>query len=61
MVRANLGGLGQIAMPAGSGGLMRYNEEYRSSFRLKPSHVIILIVAIIAFVAALKIFWPLPG
>lgn len=48
-----------IFLPSGSGGLMRYSEEYKSSFRMSPTHVIVFIIIIIAFVAALKIFWPL--
>jgi len=46
-----------ISMPSGSGGLMRYNEEYPSKFMLKPTHVVLFIIAIIAFVAVLKIFF----
>ena len=45
-----------IFMPSSGGGLMRYNEEYKSKFMLKPTHVVIFIVAIIALVAGLKIF-----
>jgi len=48
-----------ISMPSGAGGLMRYNEEYQSRFMLKPSHVVIFIIAIIVFVAILKIFFPM--
>ena len=49
-----------IFLPGSSGGLTRYNEEYKSSIRMSPTHVIVFIILIIAFVAALKIFWPLP-
>jgi preprotein translocase subunit Sec61beta len=48
-----------ISMPGASGGLMRYSEEDRSSLRLKPSHVIIFIILITAFVLTLKIFFPI--
>jgi len=37
---------------------MRYNEEYPSKFKLKPSHVIAFIITIIIFVVALNIFFP---
>ena len=47
-----------INVPAGFGGLMRYNEEYDSKIKLKPSHVIVFVILIIAFVLALNIFWP---
>jgi len=50
-----------IFMPSGSGGLMRYNEEYKSRFMLKPSHVVLFLILIIAFVAILKLFFPLAG
>jgi preprotein translocase subunit Sec61beta len=48
-----------INMPAGAGGLMRYNEEYKSKIVLKPAHVIIFLILIAAFVTALKLFYPL--
>ena len=50
-----------IGMPSGAGGLMRYNEEYNSILKLKPSQVVLFIIAIIAFVAILKIFFPIGG
>ncbi|MBI2449714.1 preprotein translocase subunit Sec61beta [Candidatus Pacearchaeota archaeon] len=49
---------GKIYMPGGFGGLMRYNEEYKSRFMIDPKHVIIFIVAIIAFVLVLNLFFP---
>lgn len=48
-----------ISMPSGSGGLMRYNEEYNSKLKFKPSHVIVFIISIIVFSAILKIFFPI--
>lgn len=39
----------QIHMPAGFGGLMRFDEEYASRINLKPTHVIGFIILIIAF------------
>lgn len=53
-----MGNLG-ISMPAGSGGLMRYNEEYKSSIKLKPSHVILFLILVVVAVAVLKIFFPI--
>jgi len=49
-----------ISMPSSGGGLMRYSEEYKSRFMLRPPHVILFIVLIILFVVALKIFYKLP-
>ena len=48
-----------MSMPGVFGGLMRYNEEYKSKFMLKPAHVVIFIVAFVVFVLALKIFFPI--
>jgi preprotein translocase subunit Sec61beta len=50
-----------IFMPSSGGGLMRYNEEYKSKLMLKPSHVILFIILIIAFVATFKLFFPIAG
>ena len=51
----------KISMPGSFGGLMRYDEEFRSRFKLSPVHVVAFIVAIILFVVALKVFWPIGG
>jgi preprotein translocase subunit Sec61beta len=48
-----------FSMPSSYGGLMRYNEEYKSSITLSPTHVVLLIILIIAFVASMKVFWPI--
>lgn len=48
---------GGILMPSGSGGLMRYSEEYKSKFMLSPNTVVILIVAVIIGMAVLKLFF----
>ena len=47
-----------IQMPGMFGGLMRYDEEYGSRFMLSPVAVVAFIIALIVFVVALKIFWP---
>jgi len=46
-----------VNLPAGFGGLMHFKEEYKSIFNLKPMHVIIFIVAIIALRVALPIIF----
>lgn len=46
-----------IQMPAGFGGLMRYNEEYSSKFNLKPTHVVVFIILIIALRVVLPFFF----
>ena len=48
-----------VSMPAGFGGLMRYKEEYKSRFMLKPAHVIGFIIVVVLFVVALNVFFPL--
>lgn len=45
-------------MPGAFGGIMRYDSEYQSKFMFSPKAVIAFLVAIIAFVIVLKIFWP---
>jgi preprotein translocase subunit Sec61beta len=42
-----------VNLPGGFGGLMRYNEEYESRFNLKPTHIILFVILIIAFRVAL--------
>ncbi len=44
-----------INVPSGLGGLVRFKEEYESKFNLKPMHVIIFVILIIAFRIALSV------
>ena len=44
-------------MPAGFGGLMRYKEEYDSKFKFGPGVVVAMIIAVIAFVAGLRLIY----
>jgi len=46
----------QVNMPSGFGGLTRYTEEYSSLINLKPSHIILFILAIVFFRIGLAIF-----
>ena len=46
----------RISMPAGFGGLVRFDEEYASKIMLQPIHVVLLVVAVIAFRVFLG-FW----
>ncbi|MBS3085682.1 preprotein translocase subunit Sec61beta [Candidatus Pacearchaeota archaeon] len=43
-------------MPGSYGGLMRYNEEYPSKLNLKPTHVILFVIAVIAVRVLLGVF-----
>ena len=56
-----MAGDNKISMPGSFGGLMRYDEEYKSKFMLSPVHVIAFIIVVILFVIALKTFWPIGG
>ena len=49
----------KIHMPGAFGGLMRYDDEYKSKFMLSPVFIIGFIVAIIIFILILKIFFPI--
>jgi len=57
MAQTHGGGGGGILMPSGSGGLMRYNEEYSSKLKFSPGQIVGLIVAVVIGMAALKIFF----
>jgi preprotein translocase subunit Sec61beta len=45
-----------LNMPAGFGGLVRFKEEYESKFNLKPIHVVIFVILIVAFRIVLPFF-----
>jgi len=45
-----------INVPSGFGGLVKFKEEYESKFNLKPMHVIVFIILIVAFRIALPLF-----
>ena len=49
----------KINLPGSFGGLMRYDEEYKSKFMLSPGQVIGFVIFIIVFVLALKLMWPI--
>ncbi|MBN2881851.1 preprotein translocase subunit Sec61beta [Candidatus Woesearchaeota archaeon] len=38
-----------ISMPSGSGGIVRYFDEYKSSIVIKPGQVIFFILIVILF------------
>lgn len=38
-----------VNLPSGTGGLVRFKEEYSSKFNLKPTHVIGFVILIVAF------------
>ncbi len=38
-----------VNLPSGTGGLVRFKEEYSSKFNLKPTHVVGFVILIVAF------------
>jgi preprotein translocase subunit Sec61beta len=48
----------KISMPGAFGGLVRYDEEFKSRFMIHPGHVIVFVVLVALFVIGLKIFFP---
>lgn len=45
-----------IMTPSGSGGIIRYDEEYPSRFMIKPEFVVGFIIFVVIAMAALKLF-----
>jgi len=48
----------RVTMPTSGAGITRYFEDYRSKIEFKPSHVIILTIAVIAIVMLLHYMGP---
>jgi len=48
---------GGINLPSGFGGLTSFKEEYKSKFSLKPSHVVVFVLLIVALRAFLPILF----
>ncbi len=44
-------------LPSGFGGLVRFKEEYDSKLKFGPGAVVVMIIVVIAFVAALHLFF----
>ena len=47
----------RMMLPSSQGGLVRYFDEYKSKIQLKPIHVIVLAVTVIAVVLLLHSFF----
>jgi preprotein translocase subunit Sec61beta len=43
-------------MPSGVGGLVRYGEEGKELFKVKPKHVVWIVVGIVVLEIILKLF-----
>jgi len=48
----------RVSMPQGTGGLVRYFDEYKSKIRFKPGHIIIFAVVILFIMVFLYIYGP---
>ncbi len=46
----------KVNMPSGSGGLMRYFDEYKSKIQIKPGLVVVFILVIIILVLILHLY-----
>ena len=46
----------QLRVPASSGGLVRYFDEYKSKIQIKPEFVILLIILVVIFEIILRLF-----
>ena len=49
--------MADIGIPGMGGGLTRFSEEYNSKFKFGPGTVIGMIIAVIAFVVGLRMFY----
>jgi preprotein translocase subunit Sec61beta len=49
----------RITMPQTGGGLVRYFDDYKSKFEIKPIYVIVMIVAVVVLLAILHQVKPL--
>ncbi len=47
----------KVYVPSGMGGLIRYPEDEKEVVKLKPKHVIWIVLGIAVFEIALKIFF----
>lgn len=48
----------KVYMPSGMGGLIRYGEEGKVKFKLKPMHLVYLVVAVVTLEIVLQFFFP---
>ena len=54
----------RMMLPSSQGGLVRYFDEYKSKYQMKPSHVLVLAAAIIVIEILMHTFAPsaiIPG
>jgi len=44
----------RISMPSGMGGLVRYFDEYKSKLHIRPAHVVLMVILLVAFEAIIR-------
>ena len=55
----NMASDNKMSMPGVFGGLMRYDEEYKSRFMFSPGQVVGFVIIVVLFVLALKLIFPI--
>ena len=46
----------KMMLPSSQGGLVRYFDEYKSKIQIRPIHVVLLAICVIAIVLFLHVF-----
>lgn len=46
----------RVYVPSGMGGLLRFGEEEESKFKIKPKRMVYVVVGIVAFELAVRLF-----
>lgn len=46
----------KLSLPGPYGGIVRYDEEYKSRFNISPTSVVVFLVIIALFAIGLKLF-----
>jgi len=46
----------KISLPSSGGGLVRYSDEAKSNFMMKPQHIILIIALVVIFELLLHIY-----
>ena len=46
----------RITLPSGTGGIVRYFDEYRSKLEFKPGHIVVICLAVIVIMIILYLY-----
>jgi preprotein translocase subunit Sec61beta len=47
-IESKMGQNNKVSMPSGMSGLTRYFDEYKSKIKIKPGHIIVMVVVVMA-------------